>query len=132
MSNAGQVSDSSAAMSGVWSAARGALIAIGGALVTGGVVTSASPLYFWIMFASGAVLVIGPAGYNLYMAINRVWVAAEVRKQTVNATLNLVASGDMEAQNGRKVLLPEGVVLKPATVASAAEIVKNYAPTKAV
>jgi hypothetical protein len=118
-------------MNGVWSAVRGILIALGGALATGGVITQTSPVYFWIMFASGAVMIIGPAGYNLYTAINRAWVAAEAKKQTVNATLNLVASGDMEAISGAKVLLPEGVVLKPATVASAAEIVKNYSTPKA-
>lgn len=83
--------------------------------------------YKWIMLASGSVIVIGNAGWALWSSYSNWRKAAAVGAQ---ATLNMMASGKAVDQEGNFIskFSPDAVPPKPITVASATEIVKNFAP----
>ena len=120
--------EDSASMNGVWSSLRALLIALGGALVTGGIITTTSKAYMMIMFASGAVLVIGPAIWGVYTSVMRVINNRKKVVTAMNATLNLVASG--KALDASGSVIPYAVAgstpPKAVTETSAPEIVKNF------
>jgi hypothetical protein len=121
----------SASMNGVWSSLRALLIAIGGALVTGGVITNTSKAYTLIMFASGAVLVVGPAAWGVYTAVVRAIDGRKKVAQAVQAGINLTVSGQALAADGKTVVsMNDGSTPPlPVTLATAAQIVKDFAPT---
>jgi hypothetical protein len=119
-----------AAMNGVWSSLRSFLIAIGSALVTGGVITNTSPVYTWIMFASGAVLVVGPAAYGVFVNIKRVINSRKKVAEAVQAGINLTVSGQALAADGKTIVsINDGTTPPlPVTLQSAAQIVRDFAP----
>lgn len=119
-------------MNGVFSAVRTALIAIGGALVTGGVISASSPVYFWIMFVSGSIMVIGPAIWGVVVAVRHAIAVKQARTAGVQAGINLVVAGEALTTEGRKIPggTGDGAPL-PVTEKTATEIVKNFAQSKA-
>lgn len=116
-------------MNGVFSAVRAALIAIGGALVTGDVITVKSPVYFWIMFLSGSIMVIGPAIWGVVVQVQHVLKVRQERAKGVQAGINLVIAGQALTVAGKPIPggTGDGEPL-PVTEKTAAEIVKNFAP----
>lgn len=98
----------------------------GGLLAANGFASSG--LYFWSQLIAGAILVIGPAIWDTWNAIQNLRKAKAVG---VAAGINLVHSGSAVSQDGESITsvgAPDAVPPKPVTLASADEIVKNFAP----
>lgn len=120
---------SNPAMDGVFSTARSFLIALGAFLAANGVATT-SPLYRGVQIAAGAVMVLGPAGYSLYLAITHALAQRQAVAKGVAAGINLVAAGKALTDDGvlLQIANPDATPPKPVTETSAQEIVKNFAP----
>lgn len=84
-------------------------------------------VYKWIMFAAGAVLVVGNAAWALWASYENWRKAAAVG---VQAGINLTASGKALAEDGETVVSVNNgsTPPKPVTVETAAQIVKDFAP----
>lgn len=123
-----------AAMSGVYSATRALLIAIGGALVTAGLISKTSVIYQWIMIMAGAVVAVGPAAYNFYTAVTRYMRERQIAAKAVGAGINLVLAQKAVAEDGTIIdRIGAGSQSTPpraVTLDSAAKIVKDFAPAE--
>ena len=127
---------SNSTVDGVFSAIRTALITVGAALVSGGVLTKESPAIFWITFVSGSIMVIGPAIWGVVVAVQHALAVRQARAIGAQATLNMVAAGQALNANGDPIKVVSGTgdggtPPLPVTEKTAAEIVKNFAPAVA-
>jgi len=113
--------DGSASLDSVFSAVRAALIAIGGWLAANGY--GSSGLYKWTELAAGGVMIIGPAIWGIVSAIQKWRQKRSVAVAGVNAGMRLAVSGQMETH-------ASGVPV-PATVETAKQIIKDFAPEQA-
>lgn len=107
-----------ASLDSVLSAVRAALIAFGGFLASNGY--GQSGLYHYVELGSGAVMIVGPAAWGVWSAIQKWRAKRTAVTQAVNATLNLAASGQV-------IIRSDGTAL-PATNATADQIVKTFSP----
>lgn len=120
-------------MAAVWTSIRVLLVTIGGILAGEGLANTGA--YKWIMIAAGAIGVVGPAIWGVWVAIT-----AAARKRAdvakaVQAGVNLVVSGQALSVDGKTITAigehPDTVPPMPVTEKTAAEIVKNFAPSDA-
>ena len=115
---------SEAAMNGLWTSLRYLLVTIGTLMGTAGL--SQTGAYQIVMFSSGAVMVIGPAAWGVWVAFNRVMEKRDAVTNAVQAGLNLAATGNMLTCE-----TPTGTVIPvPVTHQTAAEIVKDFGPVQ--
>lgn len=107
------------------SSLRALLLVIGGLLAEHGL--EHTTYYSDVMIAAGAVMVVGPAIWGVWSALVNWHKAAAIGSQ---ATLNMVAAGKAIAADGT-TLTAVGTGTTPpkaVTIATAAEIVKDFAP----
>lgn len=110
------MTDNTDTMAPVWSAVRALLITLGTALAANGY--GDSHIYKIVEFASGSVLIVGPAAWGVWTAFRNREQKKEITTTAVNAGMNLAASGQMRTT-------PEGIPV-PATAESAKKIVQNF------
>ncbi|HCE07483.1 MAG TPA: hypothetical protein DEQ40_02565 [Oxalobacteraceae bacterium] len=111
------------------SSVRALLLVIGGLLAEHGLEHSTA--YSYIMISAGSILVVGNALWALWASFDSWWKAAAIGTQS---GINLVLSGKALAADGKTLISqigPESTPVKPVTVATAAEIVKDFAPATA-
>lgn len=89
-----------------------------------------SKVYFWVQTVGGSVMIVGPAIWDVWMSIAGF---AKARAVGVQAGINLTASGKAVADDGTVIssFSGEGTPPKPVTIATAAQIVKDFGPTAA-
>lgn len=107
------------------SAIRALLMVLGTMLAGKGLTDTAA--YFWIETIAGSIMVLGPAIWGVYSSIANWRKAAAMGSQ---ATLNMVAAGKAVDQHGAPIsqFSPDATPPKAVTVASAAAIVRDFAP----
>lgn len=107
------------------SSIRVLLIVLGSVLADQGL--GHTEVYKWIMIASGAVMVVGPAVWAVWSSISNWHKAAAVG---VAAGVNMALQGKALAADGVTVVLKNdgSTPPKPFTVATATEVVKDFAP----
>ena len=117
-------------MAPVWVSVRVLLLAIGGVLAGEGLANSGA--YRWVMIGAGAVSVIGPAVWGVWVAITHAARARQAQAKAVQAGINLVVAGQALTNEGKliQVANPDSTPPKPVTEQTGAEIVKNFAPTE--
>jgi hypothetical protein len=118
-------------MAPVFTALRVLLVTIGGVLAGEGLANTGA--YKWIMIAAGAVGVVGPAAWGLYVAITNAARARQAQAKAVQSGINLVVAGQALTNEGEliQVANPDTTPPKPVTLRTASEIVKNFAPAEA-
>ena len=106
---------------------RALLLVIGGLLAEHGL--EHSSYYSWVMIGAGSILVIGPAVWGVWSSIYNWHKAAAVG---VAAGVNMTVAGKALAEDGSIISAFSGdnnaTPPKPVTVATATEIVKDFAP----
>lgn len=104
---------------------RVVLLLIGGYMAEQGL--DHTTTYKWIMFVAGAILVLGNALWALWASFSNFWKASAVG---VQAGINLTVAGKALAADGTTLVSANdgSTPPKPVTVATAAEIVKDFAP----
>jgi hypothetical protein len=108
------------------SSVRALLLVIGGLLAEHGLEHSTA--YSYIMIAAGSILVVGPAIWGVWSAFDNWHKAAAIGTQS---GINLVLSGKALAADGKTLISqlgPNSTPVKPVTVETATEIVKDFAP----
>jgi len=108
------------------SSVRALLLVIGGLLAEHGL--EHSTYYSDVMIAAGSIMVVGPAIWGVWSSITNWHKAAAVGAQS---GINMVLSGKALAADGKTLITqigPDSTPVKPVTVATAAEIVKDFAP----
>lgn len=127
------VDPNDATLAPVWTALRIFLLSIGAAMLDHGF-TAKSNAYTTVTIAAGLVTTIGPAAWGVYAAFTNARRARRARAVAVQAGVNLVTSGAALSDDGRllSVTHPTGSSTppKPVTEATAAQIVRNFAPTE--
>jgi len=115
----------------VWTNVRILLLAIGVAMASAGL--GSSKAYAYVMVAAGSVSAIGSAAWGVWTAIQRVRQKRQDMAKAVAAGINLVVAGQALTGQGKliQVANPDSTPPKDVTEKSAAEIVKNFAPTEA-
>lgn len=108
-----------------FAALRGLLIAVGAVMVS--LNLNDTHAYGLVMQASGLVLVVGPL---LWAVFEKLVTLKKTLAAAVQAGIELVRSGNAVDSEGTPIsrFSPEAPPPKPVTVASAAEIIKDYAP----
>ena len=106
-------------------AIRALLMAIGGVLLDKGMGSTAA--YFWIETVAGSIFVLGPAIWGVYSSIVNWRKASAVG---VQAGINLTVAGKALAEDGKTVVSQNNgsTPPMPVTIATASEIVKDFAP----
>ena len=101
------------------------LVAIGSVMAYEGWEHSA--IYSYVMIASGAIMVVGPAAWATWSSFVNWRKASAVG---VQAGINLTVSGKALAADGKTVVSENNGTTPPlaVTLATAAEIVKDFAP----
>lgn len=108
------------------SAMRQVLLVLGTVLAGKGLTDSG--VYFWIETIAGVLLVIPAAAWELYDAVMNIFKAHAVGAQSA---INMVAAGAALGADGTTLKLTGDAAStppKPVTLATAAEIVKDFAP----
>jgi hypothetical protein len=121
MSNSGTPPNGTdGSMDAVFSSTRSLLIAIGALMAAHGATNTG--LYEVIQIAAGGIMVVGPAAWGVWNAIQKARTKKEAVSEAVttavNAGLNLAAAGKMLTN-------PDGTPV-PATADSAKAIVQNF------
>ena len=111
-----------------FAALRSVLIAVGAVMTY--LNLGHTEVYGVIMQAAGCIMVLGPlcwAVFDKLVTLRKTFAAA------VQAGIDLVLSGNAVDHEGKPIssLNPDATPSKPVTVASAAEIIKEYAPPPA-
>lgn len=115
-------------MNQFFSALRVLLIAVGAIMAKEG--WEHTTIYSYVMIASGAVMVVGPAIWGVWSAGANWWKAAAIGTQS---GINLVLSGKALAADGKTLVSQIGTgttPAKPVTIETTKEIVQDMAPTK--
>lgn len=99
-------------------------------MATAGVATT-SPLYRAVEFASGAILVVGPALWGVWTAIQRARQKKAALAIGVASGINLAVQGQALASDGSVLTTGSTTPPKPVTVQAAQEIVAKFAPKAA-
>lgn len=105
---------------------RALLLVLGGLLAEHGL--EHSTYYSWVMIGAGAVMVVGPAIWGVWSSIVNWHKAAAVG---VQAGINLTVSGNAVTDSGQVIsrnASADATPPKMVTVATASEIVKDFAP----
>lgn len=108
------------------SAIRTLLVTLGTGLVSAGVLTKESPVYFWIMTASGLVLVVGPAAWGVWVAVQHVMAVKAAATAGVNAGINLVVAGHALNTDGTTIAASPASKPLPASNESAQSIIHDF------
>jgi hypothetical protein len=112
-------------MDPVWSALRAAVIAIGGGLVSYGLASKST-----VTIAAALTPTVAAALWGLYVAWTRAHQKKLAQAVGVQAGINLVVAGKALTDSGSLLTVnaPDATPPKPVTLASAEQIVKNFAP----
>lgn len=112
----------------VFVAARGLCVAIGGALVA--LNLGDTHAYSVVMQVAGSIMVVGPIAWGI---VEKLVVFGKALAVAVQAGINLTLSGKTVDEAGHPIstFSPDATPPKQVTVASAAEIVKDFAPAPA-
>ncbi|HEY1806083.1 MAG TPA: hypothetical protein VGG45_16535 [Terracidiphilus sp.] len=105
----------------VFSSIRSFLIVIGTVMAGNGLATSGA--YKWVEIVAGSIMVVGPAAWGVYNAFANYIASRKKTTAAVNATLHLATAGGVLVDRAGEPI--------PATDATAAQIVKSYAPSVA-
>lgn len=105
---------------------RALLLVLGGLLAEHGLEHSTA--YSYVMIGAGSIMVIGPAIWGVWSSFANWRKASAVG---VQAGINLTVSGKALASDGKTVVSENNGTTPPlaVTVATAAEIVKDFAPS---
>lgn len=111
----------------VWSALRALLVAVGGIMAANGL--GGTSIYKWVQIASGAVLIIGPAAWGVYVAIANHLKLKQATAIGVQSGINLTLQGQTLTADGAAIPVAESPPAKPVTVESAQQIVQQFGPS---
>lgn len=107
---------------------RALLLVLGGLLAEHGL--EHSTYYSWIMIGAGSIMIVGPAVWGVWSSFSNWRKASAVG---VAAGINMTIQGKAVTEGGEVISKfsadAQDTPPKPVTVASAAEIVANFAPT---
>jgi hypothetical protein len=112
----------------VFVAARGVLIAVGAAMIA--LNLGDTHFYSIVMQVAGSIMVVGPIVWGI---VEKFVVFAKALAVAVQAGMNITLSGKTVDQAGHPISAysPDATPPKQVTVASAAEIIKDFAPSAA-
>lgn len=117
---------------GVLSSIRALLVALGAWMATSGFEHTGA--YADVMLASGGVMVVGPAVWGVWVAVQRALNGRKAMAVGVAAGINMTVQGKALDSNGAPISAFSAAAdtpPKPVTVASAADIVAAFAPSQA-